>query len=40
MTMYEGLICYSYRADSCIIPNDMEFKQQLMHNHHDSPTWD
>ena len=35
-----GLVSWSYRADFCaiVIPNDIELKQQLMCDHHDSPT--
>ena len=41
MMIYEGLDCYSYGADSCviIIPEYTELKQHLLHDHHDSPTF-
>ena len=40
MMIYEGLVYCSHGADSHVIvtPDDVELKQQLMHDHHDSPT--
>ena len=38
--IYEGLVYCSCGANSHILfmPNDMELKQWVMHNHHASPT--
>ena len=40
MMIYMGLVCCSRGAKSyvIVIPDDTELKQQLMHDHHDSPT--
>ena len=40
MLIYERLVCCLHGVDSRVpvIPDDMELKQQLMHDHHDLPT--